>query len=116
MKPWQHKKFQNHSGLKTEETNRLYDVTITTKYHFELFVVKDSDVSLRAIKNLQGLIKKQLDNTFTLDIIDIYQQPEKAFVNKIIAIPTLIRKKPKPEIRVTGDLTDEKLLTQILII
>lgn len=106
----------NHLVLKREETNHRNHVIIPAQYHFELFVVKNSDISLRAIKNLQVLIKNQLDITFTLDIIDIYQQPEKAFVNNIIAIPTLIRKTPKPEIRVTGDLTNEKRLTQILII
>ena len=50
-----------------------------------------------------------------MDIIDIYEHPEKITKEQIIAIPTLIKKSPLPEVRLTGDLSDtEKVVNELI--
>jgi circadian clock protein KaiB len=42
---------------------------------------------------------------YELDVIDLYQQPQLAQGEQIIAVPTLIKKHPSPLRRVIGDLS-----------
>lgn len=44
---------------------------------------------------------------YTLEIIDLYQQPARAITDEIVAAPTLVRRLPEP-IRLVGDLSDEQ--------
>lgn len=38
----------------------------------------------------------------------MYQQPERAQAEQLIALPLLIKKAPGPERRLIGDMSDEK--------
>lgn len=76
------------------------------KYILKLFVAGILPNSVRAIINCKVLCKKYLENRYELEIIDIYQQPEWALSEDIIAVPVLIKKFPLPEARVIGDLSD----------
>jgi circadian clock protein KaiB len=40
-------------------------------------------------------------------VVDIYQQPELARTEQIVAVPTLIKKLPLPLRRLIGDMSDE---------
>ncbi|RTY89831.1 circadian clock KaiB family protein [Flavobacterium sp. GT3R68] len=77
-------------------------------YVFKLFVTGILPNSVRAIINCKALCEKYLENRYELEIIDIYQQPEYALAEDIIAVPVLIKKFPLPEGRVIGDLSDIK--------
>lgn len=44
--------------------------------------------------------------TWSLEVIDIYQQPELSRANQIVATPTLIRELPRPVRRFIGDLAN----------
>jgi circadian clock protein KaiB len=79
------------------------------KYLFELFINKKS------IKNCRTIFDKYLQNNYELDIIDIYEQPEKNIKEQIIAIPTLIKKTLLPEVRLTEDLSNtEKVVYELI--
>ena len=43
---------------------------------------------------------------YQLEVVDIYQQPELARAEQIIAAPTLIKSLPLPLRRLVGDLSD----------
>ncbi len=43
---------------------------------------------------------------YTLEIVDVINNPDAAEVNNILATPTLIKEKPGPTTRVLGDLSD----------
>lgn len=47
-----------------------------------------------------------LKNRYTLEVVDIYQQPERARPASLIAIPTLIRNLPLPLRTLIGDMAD----------
>lgn len=75
-------------------------------YVLRLFVTGILPNSARAIVNLRAICNKYLKNNFELDIIDIYQLPDMAITEDIIAVPVLIKKFPLPEKRLIGDLSD----------
>ena len=87
-----------------------------SKFIFELFVSGDSPISIRAIANIKALFEKHLMNQYILNVIDIFENPEMAVAENVLAIPLLIKKKPLPEIRMIGDFSNsEKVLHEFLI-
>ena len=62
--------------------------------------------SLRAVANLHRLCDEQLKGRYQLRVIDLYQQPELAREDQIVAVPTLIRRLPEPLRMVIGDMSD----------
>ena len=81
-------------------------------YLLNLFVTGSTPRSLRAITNLQTILEAHLAGRYELRIVDLYQQPELAKDNQLVAAPTLIKQLPEPCRRVVGDMsnTDEVLL------
>ena len=76
-----------------------------------LFVTGASPNSTRAIANLKNICETYLKDQYELEIIDVYQQPEKAQTEQLIALPLLIKKSPGIERRLIGDMSDkEKVL------
>lgn len=76
------------------------------KYILQLFVTGILPNSARAVVNINSICEKYLKDKYELEIIDIYQQPDLALKEGIIAIPVLIKKFPLPEERMIGDLSD----------
>lgn len=81
-------------------------VTPKPAYHLSLFIAGATPRSMRAVANLKKICTEHLDGNYTLDVVDLYQQPELAEGEQIIAVPTLIKKAPLPVRRVLGDLSD----------
>ena len=79
------------------------------KYVLRLYITGTTPRSLRAIANLQEMLATQPSELFDLQVIDIYQRPEAASENQIIAAPTLVKLFPEPVRRVIGDLSDTKI-------
>ncbi|MEP7171519.1 MAG: circadian clock KaiB family protein [Bacteroidota bacterium] len=78
------------------------------KYVLRLFVTGILPNSARAITNCKAICEKYLTGRYDLEIIDIYQQPDLALKEEIIAAPVLIKKFPLPEESVIGDLSETK--------
>jgi circadian clock protein KaiB len=76
------------------------------KYILRLFITGILPNSTRAINNLNAICEQYLKGRYEIEIIDIYQQPDLALAEEIIAVPVLIRKFPLPEERMIGDLSD----------
>jgi circadian clock protein KaiB len=68
--------------------------------------------SVTAIENIKAICNEFLNDNYTLEIIDIYKNPDVLEEEDIIACPTLIKKFPAPARRFIGDLSDTpKVLT-----
>ena len=60
---------------------------------------------------IREICEHNLKGRYTLEVIDIHQQPELARGEQIIAVPTLIKSLPLPLRRVIGDLSStERIL------
>jgi circadian clock protein KaiB len=75
-------------------------------YILKLYVAGLSPKSAAAIANIKKICEENLQGRYQLDVIDLYQQPQLAEGEQIIAIPTLIRKLPLPLRRIIGDLSN----------
>jgi circadian clock protein KaiB len=60
---------------------------------------------LQAIDNIKRICEEHLRGRYSLEIVDVYQQPVLAEGEQIIAAPTLIRKLPLPLRRFIGDMS-----------
>ncbi len=74
------------------------------KYVLRLFVAGATTRSRQAVLRVRQLCAEELNATCELEVIDIYQQPELARANQIVATPTLIKERPRPVRRFIGNL------------
>ncbi|MDB5368490.1 MAG: KaiB domain protein [Roseomonas sp.] len=84
------------------------------RYHLRLFVAGTSPLSLRTIQVLRRLCGRYLAGRVDLEVVDIYQQPELAERDQILAAPTLVKLAPLPLRRLIGDLSDERQVLRAL--
>ncbi len=76
-----------------------------------LYIAGQTPKSLAAISNLHSICEEHLAGRFTIEVIDLMENPQLAKGDEIIAIPTLVRKLPAPIRKIIGDLSDtEKTL------
>lgn len=75
-------------------------------FHLRLYVAGASSISQRAIHNLNGYLGTELSGKYSLEIIDIRQQPVLAITENITALPVLIKYKPLPKKLLIGDMSD----------
>jgi circadian clock protein KaiB len=71
-----------------------------------LYVAGQSPRSLRAVANLQRLCAEELDARYRLEVIDLYQQPELAQSEQVVALPVLIKRLPEPLRSIVGDMSN----------
>ncbi|GAB3937724.1 circadian clock KaiB family protein [Mucilaginibacter myungsuensis] len=81
-------------------------------YTLRLFITGASPNSTRAVENLKSFCDKYLVDRYQLEIIDVYQQPDIAEKEQIIALPLLLKKGGGPDRRLIGDMSDINKLAQ----
>jgi circadian clock protein KaiB len=94
------------SNKSAEKLEQAADRAGETKYTLRLYIAGLTPRSKRAIENIQRICEEELKGRYELEIVDVYQQPEIAATQQIIAAPTLIKTLPLPLRRVIGDLSD----------
>src|SRR5579862_4085536 len=98
------------SGKSTAAFENSLKANPRTHYRFRLYVTGVTPRSVRAIENIKQLCEAYLKGRYELTVVDIYQQPELAKQEDILAAPTLIKLLPKPLRRFIGDLTKTERL------
>jgi circadian clock protein KaiB len=78
----------------------------TSNYILKLYVVGTTPQSVRAIENIKKVCEAHLKNRYTLEVIDLYQNPSLASGEQIIAAPTLVKYLPLPLRRIIGDMSN----------
>lgn len=82
--------------------------TRQTKYSLCLYVSGSTLKSALAVSNIKRICEKFLKHRYDLKVIDIYQQPNLARIEQIVAAPTLIKRLPLPLRRLIGDLSNQQ--------
>lgn len=75
-------------------------------YVLKLFVSGMTSSSIKAVQNIRKICQEHLQGRVELEIIDIYQQPDRAKQEQIVAVPILIKKLPAPLQQFIGDLSN----------
>lgn len=78
------------------------------QFVLRLYVTGTTPRSARAIANLRQLCEQHFPDGYELEVVDIYQQPELAAREQLVAVPTLIKRLPLPLRKLVGDLSNRQ--------
>jgi circadian clock protein KaiB len=71
-----------------------------------LYVAGQTPKSLAALTDLKKICAECLEGRYKLHVIDLVKTPQLAHSDRIMAIPTLVRKLPESIRKIIGDLSD----------
>ena len=75
-------------------------------WQLRLYVTDSTPKSLTAFANLKRICESNLKGRYRITVIDLVKQPHLAKGDQILAIPTVVRKLPKPVRTIIGTLSD----------
>lgn len=75
-------------------------------WQLRLYVTGQTHRSLTALANLKAICETHLKGEYSLKVIDLLKHPQLARGDQILAVPTVVRKLPKPVRILIGTLTD----------
>lgn len=97
--------------MNDHDSNEIQHSPPPDDWILRLYIAGQTPKSLAATSNLHRICEEHLAGKFQIEVIDLLENPQLAEGDKIIAIPTLVRKLPEPIRKVIGDLSNtEKTL------
>lgn len=85
-------------------------------WELRLYVAGQTPKSVKAFANLKEICEEHLAGQYRIEVIDLAANPRMAQQDQIVAIPTLVRKLPKPMRKIIGDLANtERVLVGLEI-
>lgn len=97
---------KNSATLEPPSARRASRKIVSDCYVLKLYVAGQSPKSVKAVANIKKICEENLQGRYELEVIDLYQQPQLAQGEQIIAVPTLIKKLPPPLRRIIGDMSN----------
>ncbi len=92
-----------------ENSTDQFELTLedsgSEKYILRLYIAGMTPKSIHAISNIKKICEEYLKGRYNLEVIDLYQTPQLAKGEQIIAAPTLIKKLPLPLRHIIGDMS-----------
>jgi circadian clock protein KaiB len=83
-------------------------------WDLRLYITGRTPNSLKALANLRKTCEDHLKDHYRITVIDLIEQPQRARVDQIVAVPTVVRARPKPLRTLIGNLSDPgKLLADL---
>ena len=79
---------------------------LTQLWQLRLYVMGQTPKSLTAFENLKQFCENYLKGRYRITVIDLVKQPQLASGDQILAIPTVVRRLPKPVRTIIGTLSD----------
>lgn len=78
------------------------------QWNLRLYVAGQTPKSLAAFANLKRIAEEYLKGKYTIEVVDLQENPKLAMGDQILAIPTLVRKLPEPLRKIIGDLSNKE--------
>jgi circadian clock protein KaiB len=91
--------------MRTRRRRQGWYVPVVAEYAFELYVAGGGLRSSNAVETLTAMCEERLAGRYELEVIDVLVDPERAELARILATPTLLRRRPVPDVRIIGDLS-----------
>jgi circadian clock protein KaiB len=92
------------SSLPKSKAKRTDQVAFA--WELRLYVAGPTPKSLTAFRNIERLCEEHLAGRYRIEVIDLTKNPQLAQSDQILAVPTLVRKRPAPMRKVIGTLSD----------
>jgi len=77
-------------------------------WELRLYVAGQTPKSLTAFANLKRICEEHLAGQYRIEVVDLVENPQLAREDQILAIPTLVRKLPRPLRKIIGDLSNNE--------
>ena len=78
-----------------------------TTWSLTLYVLGTSPRSAEAIETIRRICDSDLGGNVDLTVLDASDHPDKVLEDQVVAIPTLVKRSPRPLRRLIGNLSDE---------
>ena len=78
------------------------------QWMLRLYVAGNTPNSVAAFGNLKDICEVHLGGKYDIEVVDLLRQPQLAAGDQIIAVPTLVRKLPRPVKKIIGDLSNKE--------
>jgi len=75
-------------------------------WHLKLYVAGQTPRSIAALSNLKRISEEHLAGRYTIEVVDLLENPQLAKGDQILAVPTLVKDVPPPLRKIIGDLSD----------
>ena len=85
-----------------------------TMFKFRLYVAGDALNSSQALANLGALCREYLPDRHEIEVVDVFQDPQRALSDAIFMTPTLVKLAPSPVRRIVGTLSQIQPVLQAL--
>jgi circadian clock protein KaiB len=81
---------------------------VSDRWNLRLYVAGHTQRTIAALANLKKICEEHMPDRYEIEVVDLFKNPKLAAGDQIIAIPTLVRRLPKPLKKIIGDLADEE--------
>lgn len=88
------------------EDNYVCPETEQEQWHLRLYVAGQTPKSITAFANLKKICEEHLHGQYSIEVVDLLENPQLAQGDQILAVPTLVRKLPEPIRKIIGDLSN----------
>jgi circadian clock protein KaiB len=76
------------------------------RFALRLYVAGQTPKAARAFANLRKICDEHLAGRYSIEVIDLIENPALGRGDQILALPTLVRKLPTPIKKIIGDLSN----------
>ena len=79
---------------------------MSDSYALKLYVAGQTPKAVRAFSNLRKICEEHLQGRYSIEVIDLVENPALGRGDQILALPTLVRRLPAPIKKIIGDLSN----------
>ncbi len=94
------------TSLKPKSDVKLERMTDKDVWVLRLYVAGRTLKTITAQQNLESICEEHLAGKYSIELVDLLENPKLAEGDQILAVPTLVRKLPSPVRRIIGDLSN----------
>lgn len=77
-------------------------------WELRLYVAGQTPRSVEAFAHLERICEEHLHGRYSIEVVDLLENPTLAVGDQIIAIPTVVRRLPAPMKKIIGDLSNKE--------
>ena len=79
---------------------------MSDNFALRLYVAGQTPKAVRAFSNLRKICEEHLKGRYSIEVIDLIENPALGRGDQILALPTLVRRLPTPIKKIIGDLSN----------
>ena len=83
-------------------------------YKFRLYVAGEAQNSVTAIANLGALCRAHLKDRHSIEVVDVFKEPQRALADGIFMTPSLVKLSPFPNRKIIGTLGETRVVLAAL--